>query len=107
MQKCWCVWYYRIDIEQHKNNSSTNEQNINAVLRLYPLPQSLVIGSYIEMLMRRVLADRYRRTQEQFQYHGVEISMTFQAYTLYQISKCEQDLCQSYTFRSKDLKPGN
>ena len=23
--KYWCVRYYRIDIEEHKNNSSTNE----------------------------------------------------------------------------------
>ena len=29
------------------------------------------------MLVRRVLSDRYRITQEQFQYHGVEIPMRF------------------------------
>ena len=40
---------------------------------LYPLQQSVVIGSYVKMLMRRVLSDRYRITREQFQYHGVEI----------------------------------
>ena len=40
---------------------------------LYPLQQSLVIGSYVKMLVRRVLSDRYSRTQYKFQYHGVEI----------------------------------
>ena len=33
---------------------------------LYPLQQSLVKGSYVKMLMRRVLSDRYRITQEKF-----------------------------------------
>ena len=51
----------------------------------YPLQQSLVIGSYVKMLVREVLSDRYRITQEQFQYQGVEICMTFRAYTLYQV----------------------
>ena len=50
---------------------------------LYSLQQSLVIGSYVKMLVRRVLSDRYRTTQEQFKYQGVEICMMFQAYTLY------------------------
>ena len=40
---------------------------------LYPLQQSLVIGSYVEIMVREVLLDRYRTTQEQFQYQGVEI----------------------------------
>ena len=31
------------------------------------------------MLVREVLSDRYRIIQEQFQYHGVEICMTFLA----------------------------
>ena len=53
------------------------------VAGLYPLQQSVGIGSYVEILVRRVLSDRYRITQEQFQYQGVEISMTFQIYTLY------------------------
>ena len=39
--------------------------------------QSLVIGSYVKMMVRRVLSDRYRITQERFQYHRVEICMTF------------------------------
>ena len=46
-------------------------RNINDVLGLYPLQESLVIGRYVKMLARRVLSDRYRRTQEKFQYHGV------------------------------------
>ena len=44
--------------------------------QLYPLQQSLVIvviGSYAKMIVRKVLSDRYRITQEQFQYQGVEI----------------------------------
>ena len=53
------------------------------VSSLYPLQQSLGIGSYVKMLVRRVLADRYRRTQEKFQDHGVEMCMTFRAYTFY------------------------
>ena len=40
---------------------------------LYHLQQSLEIGSYAKMLVRRVLSERYRITQEQFQYHRVEI----------------------------------
>ena len=43
------------------------------VLGLYPLQQSLVIGSYVKMLVRRVLSDRYRITQAKFQYQRVEI----------------------------------
>ena len=43
------------------------------VLGLYPLQQSLVIGSYVKMLVRRVLSDRYGITQEKLQYHRVEI----------------------------------
>ena len=38
---------------------------------LYLLQQSLEIGSYVKMLVRKVLSDRYRITQEKFQYHGV------------------------------------
>ena len=38
---------------------------------LYPVQQSLVKESYVEMLVRRVLSDRYRITQEKSQYHGV------------------------------------
>ena len=50
---------------------------------LYSLGQSLVIGSYLKMLVREVLSDRYRITQEKFQYQGVEIYMTILADTLY------------------------
>ena len=48
---------------------------------LTPLQQSVVMGSYVKMLMRRVLSDRYRITQETFQYQGVEICMTFRVFT--------------------------
>ena len=50
--------------------------NINDVLGLYPLEHSLVIWSYVRMLVRRVLSDRYRTTQEQLQYHRAEIYIT-------------------------------
>ena len=40
----------------------------------YPLQQSLVIGSYVKILVCEVLSDRYRTTQEQFYCQGVEIS---------------------------------
>ena len=33
------------------------------VLGLYPLQQPLVIGSYVKMLVSRVLSDRYRITK--------------------------------------------
>ena len=52
---------------------------------LFPLQPSLVIGSYVEMLVREALSDGYRIRQEQFQYHGVEICMMFRAYTFYQM----------------------
>ena len=35
---------------------------------IYPLQQSLVIRSYVKMLVRMVLSDRYRITQEKSQY---------------------------------------
>ena len=35
------------------------------------------------MLVREVLSDRYRITQDKFQYQRVEISMTFRAYAFY------------------------
>ena len=47
------------------------------VLGLYHLQQSLVMVSYVRMLVCERLSDRYRITQEQFQYQGVEICMTF------------------------------
>ena len=56
---------------------------MNDVAGLCPLQQPLAIGSYVKMLVRRVLSDRYRITQEQFQYQGVEISITFRAHTLH------------------------
>ena len=37
------------------------------------------------MLVREVLSDRYRITQDKFQYQGVEICMKFWAYTLYKM----------------------
>ena len=37
------------------------------VLGLYTLQKSLEIGSYVKMLVRRVLSDSYRITQEKFQ----------------------------------------
>ena len=42
------------------------------------------------MLVREVLLDGYRRTQEQFQYQAVEILMRFQAYSLYNNSQAGQ-----------------
>ena len=45
---------------------------MHVVSGLYPLQQSLVIPSYVKMLVRRVLSDRYRITQDKFQYQGVE-----------------------------------
>ena len=53
-------------------------RNINDVSGLYPLQQSLVIGSHVaKMLVRRVQSDKYKTTQEQFEYQGVEICMAF------------------------------
>ena len=50
---------------------------------LYPLQQSLEMGSYVKLLVRRVLLDRCSRmTQEKFQYDGVEMCMTFRAYCI-------------------------
>ena len=40
---------------------------------LDPLQQSLSTESYVKMLVREVLSDRYRITQEKFQYQGVEM----------------------------------
>ena len=51
---------------------------------LYSLQQSLVIGSYAKMLVRKVLSDRLRIAQEEFHYQGVEIRITFRAYTVSQ-----------------------
>ena len=65
--------YYRIDNNTARKIPVPWRRNINDISRLYPLQQSLVIRSYVKMLMRRVLPDRYRITPEQFQYHGVEI----------------------------------
>ena len=36
----------------------------NRIQGLYPLQLSLVIESYVKILVRRVLSDRYRITQE-------------------------------------------
>ena len=38
---------------------------------LYLLQQSVVMIRYVKMLVCRVPSDRYRITQEKFQYHGV------------------------------------
>ena len=52
---------------------------------IHSLQQSLVIGSFVKMLMHRVLSDRYRITQEQFQYlHGTGIFLCY--------SSCYKDL---------------
>ena len=40
-------------------------------------PESLEIGSYVKLLVHRVLSDRYRITQDKLQYQRVEIYMTF------------------------------
>ena len=36
-----------------------------------------------KILVRRELSDRYRKTQEKFQYQGVELCVTFRVYTLH------------------------
>ena len=45
-----------------QNNTKTipvpRSRNMNDVLGLYPSQQSLVIGSYVKMLVREVLSDR-------------------------------------------------
>ena len=49
-------------------------RDMTNVSGLYSLQQTLVVGSYAKMLVREVLSDRYRITQEKFQYQGaVEI----------------------------------
>ena len=64
-------------ITQDQNNTwkipVPRNRNMYDVLGLYPLQQSLLMGSYLKMLMCRVLSDRYRIIQEQFKYQGVEI----------------------------------
>ena len=50
---------------------------------LYHLQQSLVIESYVKILVREVLSDRYGIPLEKFQYQEVEMLMTFLAYTFY------------------------
>ena len=48
------------------------------------------IKNWEKMLVRRVLSDRYRITQEQFQYQVVEIYMTSQVFTfIYRFSFCQ------------------
>ena len=67
-------------------------RNIDGVSGLFHLQQSLAIGSYAKMLVRIVLSDRYRRTQEKFQYQEADavsglyplsnINVTFYHYNL-------------------------
>ena len=38
---------------------------------LYPLQQSVVIGSYVKILVRMILLHRYKITQAKFKYQGV------------------------------------
>ena len=56
------------DIEKHKKNLVLRSRNIYDVSGVFPLQQSLQLGSYVKMLVRMVLLDRYRITQEQFQH---------------------------------------
>ena len=49
---------------------------------LYLLQQSLVIRSYVKILVRGVLSERYTITQEQIQYQPVEILIMLRACTL-------------------------
>ena len=44
---------------------------------------SIFYKNCAKMLVYWVLSDKYRKTQEQFLYRGVEIFMTFRAYILY------------------------
>ena len=81
--KCRCVGYYRIDKNKTRTIPVPRSRNINDVSGLYHLQQLLVIESYLKMLARRVLSDRYRTKQEKFQYQGVEIYMTFRVSTIY------------------------
>ena len=57
-------------------------RNMTDVSGLYPLQQSLEIGSYVKMLVRRVLSDKYRIPQEKFYYQGVEICMLYRVFNL-------------------------
>ena len=77
LQKRWCVGYYWIDKNNTRKIQVPRSGNINDVSGLYPLQQSLVIGSCVKMLVREVLSDRYRITQGKFQYLGAEMCMTF------------------------------
>ena len=68
-------------------------RNINDVSGWYPLQQSLVIGSYVKMLVHEVPSDRCTITQERFQYQGVGILVTFRAYTLYNSTSNGTGIC--------------
>ena len=58
---------------------SSKKFNVMAILQgIY-----LFIATALQTCWCRVLSDSYGRTQVHFQYQGVEISMTFRAYTLY------------------------
>ena len=59
---------------------------------LYPLQQSLVIGSYVKMLVREVLSDRYRIIQDKFQYQRVEILITSRVFYSLQQSLVMNDV---------------
>ena len=61
------------EVKKKARKIPVRSRNINDVSGLYSLQQSLVIGSYVKMMVCRVLSDRYRIIQEQFQYQGVEI----------------------------------
>ena len=45
-------------IEQHKKIPVPRSINVTDVTGLYPLQQSLRIGSYVKMLVREVLSDK-------------------------------------------------
>ena len=67
-------------------NPVTTSRNIYDNSGLYPLQQPLLIGSYVKFWrVRYYRIDRYRITQEQFQYQGVQICMTFWTNILHQV----------------------
>ena len=72
------------DISTIKNNAIASPALYSDVLGyVYSSYSTSITRTVQKMLMRRVLSDIYRITQDKFQYHGVEISMSFRVFTLY------------------------
>ena len=84
VQKCWCVRYIGIDIEYNTRTIPVpTSRNINELSGLYSLQLSLEIGSFVKMLVRELILDRYRITQDKFMYQRAEIDVS----GLYPLSK--------------------